>query len=84
MLLPHQVDRLKQLSLQMQMRHQGPGGALISQQLVKELGITDAQKERLQRAARDAQAHVRAEMERLQEQARKKVMSELTESDHSR
>lgn len=83
-LLPHQVDRLRQLDLQMKMRHSGPGGALFSQQLTKELGISDAQKARLQTAAKNAQKYIQEELERVQSEARKQVMAELTDAQRER
>jgi hypothetical protein len=62
-LLPHQADRLKQLAMQWQLR--GPGG-LASEAIAEDLGIDEAQREKLRTKARE-----------LEQQLRKKLMEDL-------
>jgi len=76
-LLPQQRDRLRQISLQQRMRF-GAQNALASPDVAKELGITDEQREKLQKAAEEAQEELRKKTEELQEQAKQKVLSVLT------
>jgi len=82
-LLPQQRDRLKQISLQQRMRF-GAQNALTSPEVAKELGITDAQREQLQKAAQEAEEELRTKTEELREQARQKVLNVLTPSQQEK
>lgn len=83
-LLPHQKKRLSQIVLQMKLAQTGYGSAaaLGGEEIAKELGITDAQKEELQKM----EAEVRQETQKkyqefykkLNDEAREKLMSVLT------
>lgn len=67
-LLPHQVDRLKQLAMQWQMR--GPGG-LASDAVAESLGIDRAEREKLRSRARELERQLRKEL-------MEKLLKELT------
>lgn len=81
-LLPHQIRRIKQIALQMQMQSVGYGGGGLQGQLADDLKITDAQKTQLQ----DKQKEVQKEMQektqafykQLQDESREKLLSVLT------
>ena len=77
-LLPKQIDRLKQISIQSRLNRGGTSDALASDELAKELGITDAQKEALKKAQEEAEAEMREKMTKLRDEARQKVLSVLT------
>ena len=68
-LLPHQNERLKQLTYQFQMR--GGGGLAASDDIAKELGITDEQRDKLREKARQLELQLR---KKLQEE----LIKELT------
>ena len=74
-LLPQQIERLKQISLQLRLRRTE---VLRSDDMVKELGITEAQKEALQKAQTDAEAELQDKTAKLREESRQKVLSVLT------
>lgn len=76
-LLPHQQDRLKQVSTQMQMKSMGTARAL-SGKLAKKLGITQEQKKRLQDRQKELQATMDKKMAELKANAKKELLKELT------
>ena len=77
-LLPKQIERLKQISVQSRLNRGSTSDALASDEIGKELGITDAQKEALRKAQEEADAEMQAGMSKLREQARQKILSVLT------
>ncbi len=76
-LLPHQQDRLKQVSLQMQMQAMGAARAL-SSKLAEELGISDEQKERLKKRQQELDNELQEKIKAWRDQARKELLKELT------
>jgi hypothetical protein len=78
-LLPKQIERLKQISIQSQLNRGGRTVDVVSNgDLAKELGITDAQKEALTKAQEAADAEMNEKMTKIREDARQKVLSVLT------
>jgi Spy/CpxP family protein refolding chaperone len=77
-LLPKQIERLKQISLQARLNRGSTSTALASDELASELGITDAQKEALKKAQEEADAEIQAATAKLRETARQKILSVLT------
>lgn len=76
-LLPQQRERLKQLMLQQsQQFSRSPGG--INDTLAKELNITDAQKEALQKKAEEVRAELQKKIAKIQEESRAEILSVLT------
>jgi hypothetical protein len=76
-LLPHQKKRLEQLSNQMRM----PGGAmrgLTGGPVADELGLTDAQRERIRAKAENLEAELRQKLAELRAQAQAELLKELT------
>ncbi len=78
LLLPHQKKRLTQIMLQMKLQQSGYGygfaGAIGGDDVAKELGITDAQKEEL----RKKEEEVRAGMQKKYQEFYKKLQEETT------
>ncbi len=82
-LLPHQRDRLQQITLQLQLRSHGYGvNVLTGDEIAKELGITEEQKEKLRAAQRDAQKEFQQKTQDFYKKIRQEmldtVLGELT------
>lgn len=78
-LLPHQVERLRQIVIQSRMRYYGgTAGALTGDDLAAQLGITPEQRERLLEAQRAAIAELQEKTAQLQKEAQQKVLDVLT------
>ncbi len=77
-LLPHQVSRLKQLSVQSRISRSGAQGALESDEVKDALGLTDEQLEEIRTVAEETQAELQEKIAELQKEARKKILAVLT------
>lgn len=77
-LLPHQFDRLQQISLQQQMKHRGEAATLMSDQIAEQLGITDEQKERMKERSEEIKKDLAEKIEQLKLEARDELLQELT------
>ncbi|MFO0790248.1 MAG: hypothetical protein U0805_12415 [Pirellulales bacterium] len=76
-LLPHQLDRLKQINLQNQVRYRG-ASALTSGDVAQALNLTDEQREKLEKRAAEVQEELQTKIRELQAEARKKMLDVLT------
>jgi Spy/CpxP family protein refolding chaperone len=76
-LMPHQFDRLKQISLQTRIQQMG-AEALTSGELAETLGLTDAQREKLERRQAEVQEELQEKMRQLRLEARDKILAVLT------
>ena len=76
-LLPHQVERLKQIDLQTKIKQRG-ASALTGGDLAKTLNLTDEQREKLEKRAAEVQEELQAKIKELQVDARKKIIDVLT------
>lgn len=76
-LLPHQLDRLKQIDLQTKVRYRG-AEALTSSDIAKTLNLTDEQREKLEKRAAEVQEELQTKIRQLQVDARKKMLDVLT------
>jgi hypothetical protein len=77
LLLPHQVDRLRQIRLQNQLRHHSLADVLGSEPLKTLLEISDAQSRELREAERQIEEELAKEIARLREKARDRLLSRL-------
>jgi len=77
-LLPSQVERLKQINVQNQLRFRSTADVLASSELKAELGLTDEQIEKLRAVQEEAQKDMQAKVAKIQEDARNKVLGVLT------
>jgi hypothetical protein len=75
-LLPHQVERLKQMRVQLQMRSRG-AGALANGELANTLGLTDDQKKRLAEKQREAELELRRKVDELRKQLVKDIVQDV-------
>ena len=82
-LLPHQLDRLRQIRVQMQIRNSYSAGQMLSSaELADELKITEEQKKRLgevqQEVTRDMQVKTQEFYKKLGEESLEKILGVLT------
>lgn len=73
-LLPHQVDRLKQIALQSQMRRSGGIITAVS----NALKLNEDQKAALQKAQQEGQEKLQKEIDKLRAELNSKILSTLT------
>jgi len=76
--LPHQFERLRQISLQTQMRRSGETNMLANKEVVEALGLSDEQLKKLKEKAKELKAEMDEEIKQLKEKARKSLFKELT------
>src|SRR5262249_42749575 len=81
-LLPHQMERLKQIDLQTKMKYRG-AQALTGGDLAKALNLTDEQREKLEKRQAEVQEELQAKIRELQVEARQKVIDVLTPEQQS-
>lgn len=78
-LLPHQIERLEQLSAQRMMR-EGKGresAGLLSDQMISYLKIGDAQKKRIEEKSAKLKQEVTEKIQKILEEAKQELLSEL-------
>ena len=78
MLLPHQLERLRQVALQVQMKRRGAANTLVSDKVAEELGIDAAQKKRIEERQKELTKELAQRMEELKKEIRGKLLDELT------
>ena len=78
MLLPHQLERLRQVALQIQMKKQGAANTLISEKLAEELGIDAAQKKRIEERQKELKEELAQRTAELKKEIHDKLLDELT------
>ena len=78
MLLPHQMERLKQVALQMEMKRRGAASTLVSKEMAEELGIDAAQKKRIEERQKELKKELAERMAKLKEEIQEKLLAELT------
>lgn len=77
-LLPEQMDRIRQLAYQVEISRTGMGEALVSGRLGKEIGVYDDQKQELAERAAKIEAEAKLAILAIKSQARAKLFKELT------
>ncbi len=82
-LLPHQSKRLSQLAMQRRLRG-GIGGALSSDSLADELGISASQRETLQAKVRAAEEELREKMAKLRSEMQDELLQSLTAAQRAK
>jgi Spy/CpxP family protein refolding chaperone len=76
-LLPHQLERLKQIDLQNKMRQRG-ASALTGGDVAEALNLSDEQRDKLEKRAAEVQEELQTKIKELQADARKKMIDVLT------
>ncbi len=77
-LLPHQIERLKQISLQSEMKMRGDSAALTGKKLAEALDIDDEQKKKIEEKAKELKTQLQKDIEKLKEKARSVLLDELS------
>lgn len=75
-LLPHQVERLAQISAQFSA--QGGSRSLTGGSLAEKLGITDEQKEKIREKSEELQKELNEKIAKLRQQMQEELLNELT------
>jgi hypothetical protein len=83
-LLPHQLKRLQQIRAQSQLRRRSLVDLLTNDPLKTELEITDPQSDALRESEKQIEEELARDIARLQEAARKKLISSLNQSQQER
>lgn len=78
LLLPHQLERLRQVALQMQMQKRGAAKTILSPEIAEELGIDKAQQKRIREREKELVKEMEDRIAKLKEEMKEKLMSELT------
>ena len=78
LLLPHQLERLRQVALQIQMKKRGAANTLVSEKVAEELGIDAAQKKRIEERQKELKKELAQRMEELKKEIHNKLLDELT------
>ena len=68
-LLPHQRDRLKQITFQQSVQRRGTASVFESNTVAEALGITDAQKEKLKEKSEEVAKELREKIEKARQEA---------------
>ena len=90
MLLAHQLDRLRQIMLQMKLRSAGYGSAsaLSGEDVSEALGLTEEQKEQLRKKEEEVRADMQEKTQefynKLREESRDKLLGVLTEAQRKK
>ena len=79
-LLPHQLDRLKQLRAQSRLRNRSFIDVITSEPLKSELEISDEQSGELKQAEQEIEEELAREIAELREKARTRLLSKLKKS----
>lgn len=82
-LLPHQMKRLRQLSVQLRSRG-GVVRALTSDEIAEEVGISEAKIDELRAANEEAEAQLREEIAKLRAKADEKILATLSAEQRSK
>ena len=77
-LLPHQFARLKQISLQTQMKRNGQSTLLANQDIVEALDLSEEQQEKIKERAEELKKELEEDIKELKEKSRQKLLKELT------
>lgn len=84
-LLPHQIERIKQVSRQIQINSAGGvAGAMQHGPLAKVLSVTDEQKKRLEEIQKRLKQDIAAKTRELKESAREEVLAMLSINQRSK
>ncbi len=76
-LLPHQIDRLKQVSFQSSVNHGGMSQALLSKTVMEQLGIDEKQKDELSKKAEELKKEFDEKVAKLKIDMREELLTEL-------
>ena len=76
--MPHQLDRLKQVALQMQMKSRGTAGALSSDKIAEALGLTEEQIKNLKSRSKELKKELAEKTKKLKDNAKQELIGMLS------
>lgn len=77
-LVPHQLERLEQISTQQFMDSAGTAAALANKKLAEQLGLTKEQIQRVKERSEEVNKELTEKIAQLKEEGREKILGELT------
>jgi|688.fasta_scaffold215822_2 DNA-binding Xre family transcriptional regulator len=83
LLLPHQINRLKQIQLQQRMKAMGLN-ALNDKKLAEELGMTEEQLEKLKERAKELSSELQKKIQELREETQQTLLKELSKDQREK
>lgn len=83
-LLPHQIDRLRQIAAQNHLRRRSLIEIITSEPMKSQLEISDAQSTELRDAEKQMERDLEKQIAELRENARKKILSKLKQGQRER
>jgi DNA-binding Xre family transcriptional regulator len=83
LLLPHQVNRLKQIQLQQRMKAMGLN-ALNDKKLAEELGMSEEQLEKLKERAKELSSDLQKKIQELREETQQTLLKELSKDQQEK
>ncbi|MEZ6093344.1 MAG: hypothetical protein R3C03_03770 [Pirellulaceae bacterium] len=84
LLLPQQLDRLKQISFQQNVKSMGAENALQSKELMEELGLNDEDLKKLREKAQELRKQMQEKIEKLQSEMRNELLGTLTKDQQEK
>ena len=78
LLLPHQIDRLRQVALQTHMKQAGAENAIASKAVAEALNITDDQKAKLKEKAKELKKKLEEDIKKLREESKQELLGVLS------
>ena len=78
LLLPHQIDRLRQVALQTHMKQTGAANAISGDAVAEALKLTDDQKKKLKDKATELKKKLAEDIKKLQEDSKNELLGILT------
>ena len=79
-LLPHQLERLRQIGLRSRLRYHSLVDVLTSDPVKSEIGLSNDQAASLRKSEREIRDELEKQIAELREKARKKLLSNLSRS----
>jgi hypothetical protein len=84
MLLPHQIERLKEITLQIYVKRNGAANTILSEVMVEELEISSSQKKRIESLRKELKEELEEQIAKLKETYENKLLDELTDKQKTR
>jgi len=76
--LPHQLERLKQISIQTQMKRSGEQALFSNREVIEALDLSEKQQEELTKKAKELKQEMEEKIKEWKEKAREELFDELT------
>ncbi len=84
LLLPQQLNRLKQISLQQRIKNGGANNTLRDKEVMEKVGLTDEDVEQLQKKADELNEKLQVSIEKMRADMQKELLGTLTKEQQSK